>query len=360
MQITKNQHYVPQCLLKFFSWEDKKDRKTNVFDIPRNTFRYSQNIKNICSQNYFYDTDNRVEKILSEKIESPTEPLICSIVRHDTTVLDSTKNRIQFLIFVATLLSRTPKAMDNLDSLIQTNIRSVSRELLRLNGMDSRNADEVRLEINDEAPLISLLTLQGYYASMLLTDLNFNLAINKTDLDFFISDHPVFMYNWLYKDLNHPGVTGLGARGLQIFLPLSPKLILCLYDPVVYKYGAKGSSLTSINQANDVEILNSFQAINSKSFVVFLDCKSEANVKSMIRRHGKKQLHTHKSIEYEVDVLGDEAERTRHIVYSKQFRIGAMPSFIKVKRKAENSVYETRNPEAFEYFSRLTKASYSS
>jgi hypothetical protein len=358
MQITKNQHYVPQCLLKFFGREDGKEIRTNIFDILRDSFRYNQTIKNICSQNYFYDTDNTVENILSEKIETPAAPIISSIVHHDTTVLDSPENWIHLLRFVATLLSRTPKAMDRVDSIIQTNIQSISREILRLNGMDSRNADGVRLRINNKASL-NTLTLQGYYASILLTDLKFNLAINRTDLDFFVSDHPVFMYNWLYRDLIHPEVTSLGARGLQLFLPLSPKLILCLYDSETYKYGVKGSFLTNIYNIKDVEILNSFQAINSKLFVVFLDCKSETNITSMIRRHGNKHLHTQKSIEKEADVLGTEAARTRHIVYSKQFRIGAMPSFLKVKRKVKNSAYEIRNPEAFECFSRLTQANHS-
>ncbi|MDG2990486.1 DUF4238 domain-containing protein [Candidatus Synechococcus calcipolaris G9] len=359
MQITKNQHYVPQCLLKFFSWEDKKERKTNVFDIPRYSFRYSQSIKKICSQNYFYDTDNMVENILSQKIEAPTAPLISSIVHHDTTVLDSSENWIRLLIFVSTLLSRTPKVMDRMDSIIQTNIQSISRELLRLNGMDSRNADGVKLKIDDEAPLISLLTLQGYFASILLTDLKFHLAINKTALDFFISDHPVFMYNWLYRDLDHPGITGFGTKGLQLFLPLSPRLMLCLYDPEIYRYGSKYSLLTDVHDVKDVGILNSFQAINSKSFVVFLDRKSETNIKSMLRHYGSKTLHMQKSIEYEVEVLGNETVRTRHIVYSKQLKIGVMPSFVNVKRKADNSVYGVRNPEAFEYFSQLTQTNYS-
>ena len=154
-------------------------------------------------------------------------------------------------------------------------------------------------------------------------------------------------------------MTGFGARGLQLFLPLSPQLMLCLYDPDIYKYGAKGSLLSDLHDVKDVEILNSFQAINSKSFVVFRDRKSEANIKSMIRRHGNKKLHTRKSIEYEVDILGEEAARTRHIIYSKQFRIGANPSFINVKRKVDSSIYEVRNPEAFEYFSRLTQANHS-
>jgi len=359
MPITKNQHYVPQCLLKFFSWEDKKTRKTNVFDITRVSFRYDQPIKNICSQRYFYDTDNMVENILSEKIEAPAAPLISSIVHHDTTVLDSPENWIRLLIFISTLLSRTPKVIDRMDSIIQTNIQSISRELLRLNGMDSRNADGVKLKINDEAPLISLLTLQGYYASILLTDLKFHLAINKTDLDFFVSDHPVFMYNWLYRNINHPEVTSFCAKGLQLFLPLSPQLILCLYDPEIYKYGSKNSLLTDIHDVKDVEILNSFQVINSKSFVMFLDPRSETNIKSTFRRHGKKKLHTQKSIEYEVEVLGNEAARTRHILYSKQLKIGVMPSFVNVKRKVDNSEYGIRNPQAFELFLQLTQTSHS-
>ena len=231
MHITKNQHYVPQCLLKSFSWEDKKERRTNVFDIPRNSFRYSQAIKNICSQNYFYDTDNMVENILSEKIEAPAAQLISSIIHHDITVLNSPENWIHLLIFVSTLLSRTPKAMDKMDSIIQTHFQSMAREFLRLNGMDSRNADGVKLKIGDEADLISCLTLQGYYASILLTDLKFHLAINKTSLDFFISDHPVFIYNQLYRNLDHPEVTSFGARGLQLFLPLSPRLILVFMTP---------------------------------------------------------------------------------------------------------------------------------
>ena len=333
MQITKNQHYVPQFLLKFFSWKSGKERKTNVYDITRSSFRYNQTVKKICSQNYFYDKDNMVEDILSGKIETPAAPLIEALVHHDTKAIDSSKNWIRLLVFISTLLYRTPKSLDKIDSVIQTNIQSFSRELLRLNGMDSQSADRGRLNIKDEAALVSTITLQGYYASILLTDLEFKLAINKTGLDFFISDHPVFMYNWLYRKLNHPGVTNVGARGLQLFLPISPKLILCLYDPKTYKYGEKGSSSIDVYNEKDIEALNSFQAINSKSFLVFADRNSKTDVRSIIRRYGNKQLHTQRSIEHETPVLGNEAARTRHIVYSEQLKIGTMPSFIKVKEK---------------------------
>lgn len=356
MQVTKNQHYVPRCLLRFFSWKSGNERRTNVYDITRDSFRYNQSIKKICSQSYFYDKDNIVEDILSKNIETPAAPLISALVHHDTTALDVPENWMRLISFVSTLLHRTPKSLDKIDSIIQTNIQSFSHELLRLNGMDFRSAGKGRLNIKDEATLVSLITLQGYYASILLTDLEVNLAVNKTGLDFLISDHPVFMYNWLYRKLDHPGVTSFGSRGLQLFLPLSPKLVLCLYDPKVYKYGTKGGLLTDIYEEKDVEILNSFQAINSKSFVVFADRKSETDIRPIIRRYGNKQLHTQRSIEGEIPTLGSEAARTRHIVYSEQIKIGAMPSFVKVKRRANRSLYEIRNQEAFEYFVELTRA----
>ena len=60
LQVTKNQHYIPQCLLKQFSKDDKGIRKINIFDVKQLSFRNRQSIKNVFSQNYFYDKDNSV------------------------------------------------------------------------------------------------------------------------------------------------------------------------------------------------------------------------------------------------------------------------------------------------------------
>ena len=90
-QVTKNQHYIPQCLLKQFSKDDKGIRKINIFDVKKLSFRNRQSIKNVFSQNYFYDKDNSVENILSSIIESPNSPVIDSIIRGEVNIISDSE-----------------------------------------------------------------------------------------------------------------------------------------------------------------------------------------------------------------------------------------------------------------------------
>ncbi len=86
-QITKNQHYVPQCLLKHFGCDAKKSNKINVFDIDRSTVRYNQSIKEVFSQNYFYDKDNLIENFIANQIESPASKIIDAIVSENFNII---------------------------------------------------------------------------------------------------------------------------------------------------------------------------------------------------------------------------------------------------------------------------------
>lgn len=56
---------------------------------------------------------------------------------------------------------------------------------------------------------------------------------------------------------------GITVRGVPFFMPLSPSITLCMYDPSVYVYrGNTGKSPICICR-KDVEILNSFQALGA-------------------------------------------------------------------------------------------------
>ena len=268
-QVTKNQHYIPQCLLKQFSKDDKGIRKINIFDVKQLSFRNRQSIKNVFSQNYFYDKDNSVENILSSIIESPNSPVIDSIIRGEVNIISDPINWLNLLKFIAVLCSRTPQARDLLISFTNQHLISFSKEFFRLNGIDQKKANSLSLNIKDQSSWASISALQGYFASILLMDLQIHIIYNKTSRDFILSDHPVFMYNWFYKNLEHPAITGWQSRGLQIFLPISPKITLCLYDESVYKYGAKNRCSTDIYDSTNVDILNSFQIFNTESILGF-------------------------------------------------------------------------------------------
>ena len=63
--VTKNQHYVPQLLLRRFAVRSGREDRINVYDIVRGQMRQNQSIKEVCSGNYTYDKDNSVENFLA-------------------------------------------------------------------------------------------------------------------------------------------------------------------------------------------------------------------------------------------------------------------------------------------------------
>lgn len=340
-QITKNQHYVPQFILTYFSYNVKKTKRIQIFDIKKGTFRYNQAVKEVFSQNYFYDEDNSVEDLLSNHVEAPAAVVINKIVNEQFNI--SKENNLSLIRFISVLLVRTPEAKKKAFSFIDSFFDSIIEKMLILNGYDT---GKVLIRPKNPSNVVSILTIQGIIDAGILVDLNFHIIKNNTTSEFCISDHPAFMYNWFYKDLEHPSITSLTARGLQIFLPLSPKFLICLYDPDVYKYGNKNSNITNINSVDDIKILNSFQFMNAESIIGFHEKKSEASLKELYRKYKNFKIYEHESSIVKEDNLKDGNLKTVHLTLTKQTKISKMPSFVKIKKKFRNHTFcfSERNP----------------
>ncbi len=345
--ITINQHYVPQCLLKHFGWNAKRGvKRINIFDIARLNVRYNQLVENVFSQNYFYDKDNLIEKFLSLKIEAPASRVINEIVAGNFDVIEIEDNQSILLKFISSLLCRTPEARKKTIEFVNTQLESIVREGLRLNGFDPEEASKGYFEFQDPSRLVSYMVLNGIIDSVVLKDLNFHVIKNETELEFCMSDNPVFTYNWLYRNLEHPGVTGLTARGLQIFLPLSTSVTLCLYDPEIYKYGQK-KLVTHVSSIADLEIINSYQIINSESIIGFNARENEPKLIKLFEKHKNIKLHQHESTVLKA-IKNEEGEiKQMHLVFRRQAKLKKMPSFVKTKRKARvyTASFQERNPD---------------
>lgn len=332
---------MPQFLLNHFGCDAKR---INIFDTAKSNVRYNQLIKNVCSQNYFYDKDNSIENFINKNIETPDSTIIDEIVNGNFKVIN--QNPLTLYRFILSLFCRTPEASERVSGFVNSHLESVLRELFSLNGLDPEEACRGRLNFHPDR-LASLLTLQGFVdAEMLLIDLDYHIIKNETQLEFYISDHPVFIYNWLYQNLEHPGVTSLTATGLQIFLPLSPKMTLCLYDPKVYKYGQRNSVISYANDS-DIEILNSFQIINSKSIIGFYSRGSEVNLKQLYEKYKGFRLPQYKSDILSTTKEGRAKTRSTHFIFTQQTKLKKMPSFIKIKDKYKGYAYsfQQRNPD---------------
>ncbi|MGB3311631.1 MAG: DUF4238 domain-containing protein [Nodosilinea sp.] len=347
--ITRKQHYVPQFLLKNFSLKVKKHWKINVFDTIRKDLRLNQSVDGNFYQNNFYDKDNSVESLLSEKIENPASLVIQKIISsQDLKILrNNVESQSVLLKFISTLLHRTPQARDKALSFIYSFFDSFTGELLELNDFDREKTSIPKIRYENKDGFASFLALQGVVDACILVDLDFHLVKNNTSLDFWISDHPAFSYNWFYKELEHPGVTGLPARGFQIFLPISTKLMICLYDPGIYKYGSKKSQLSDINDESDVIILNSLQALNSESIMGFQRSEECKLVQRLCEKYGNLKVQEYESQIILREELSDEKIKSTHVTFGKQFKLSKMPSFVIIKKKVRqhSSSFSMRSPE---------------
>ncbi|MGX1691573.1 DUF4238 domain-containing protein [Brevundimonas naejangsanensis] len=73
---------------------------------------------------------------------------------------------------------------------------------------------------------------------------------------FVTSDHPVSVHNRLFEGSGDLPVTGTGASGLQMWLPLSPRYGLMFYDEHAYRLGRPDSHIVRAVSPTHVAKLN--------------------------------------------------------------------------------------------------------
>ncbi|GCL40281.1 hypothetical protein SR1949_54170 [Sphaerospermopsis reniformis] len=99
--ITINQHYVPQFLLRNFGWKAKKGIfRINIFDTKNCSIRPNQNISQVFSQNFFYDQDTSIEKFLNE-IETPASTLVEQVINGNFKILENENNKSLIMAFIS-------------------------------------------------------------------------------------------------------------------------------------------------------------------------------------------------------------------------------------------------------------------
>ncbi len=161
--------------------------------------------------------------------------------------------------------------------------------------------------------------------------------MNESGAELIISDHPVFQYNWYLRDSNELIVSSIGAAGVQLFFPLSPTVCYCLYDAAIYKYGSAKSTFTIISREEDIEILNSYQALNAETGIAF----RQSNMRFQVSRHAKKwgrsTTYTSEAAYQQAKDIGEGKMKSTHVTWLNQTRVPCMPSFVKIKKRVRKT-----------------------
>ncbi|MNF88215.1 hypothetical protein D3C81_1520250 [compost metagenome] len=125
---------------------------------------------------------------------------------------------------------------------------------------------------------------------------------------------------------------GLSCKGLQIFLPISPTILLHYYDPECYKTGDRKSRAVQITEQRDMDSLNLLQFVNASENIYFSDAQKSrfSTLKSAIslRPTNKTKISTYPNWE-------TDTHRSELWVSSKQSnKINMSLSCIKILDKS--------------------------
>lgn len=221
-------HYVPQFYLRNFSITSQES--VWCFDkITRKKFK--SKIRNIgCEKSYY---SQEIEHYLAD-IESQASPVLKKLIDNKDLKKLLWAEREKLASFISIQDNRTYELRETIkpankwllekiiDSMPEEKKMSLSEK--EINNYINNKAEEMAIEIQEE-----LLKKQVIMFANILLGLQWVLLENNTDMLLWTSDSPVNKFNPT-ESPPYMGNLGYLSSGIEIFLPLTPKLCLSLCD----------------------------------------------------------------------------------------------------------------------------------
>lgn len=227
--VTINQHYIPQFLLKGFG-TGKKD-KIHCFD-KQTGKSFETSVRNIAAQRRFYDFTTEsgpgsFEQNLS-RMETKIAPLIRELVSKRSLANLEPEQRAGLAIFMHLQMHRTPGARQRL-----VEFRSGFADCLRNQlGLDDDAIEEALGPVPDGEQLtaLSLATMLRSlqkHSLAYIVDKHWLIKTTEPKTPFLLGDSPVVMNNSMFFNA---GGLGLTVPGIEIYLPLSSTVTLAIWS----------------------------------------------------------------------------------------------------------------------------------
>jgi len=302
----KNQHYIPQFYLRNFSHDGIGLYR---YSLTKKRSERSRLNKTCASRGYYVEGPEAAEfeKRLSA-LESCHAKILQKIMDKCSLGILSSENFLSFCMFLLLTRMRNPAAKKEI-----VNIANHSFDLTE--DITSRWLHS----LEDHSPNLEAM-LEVIKNPISIADLLPILLINKTKRPFVTSDSPVVFYNYIHVDgIN---LDGCLSQGLLVFLPLSEKITLCLFDSAIYEPNVitptgninlkyyRPNIITptgNINLTNkrDVNALNRLQLLNADEYVIHSKLEHTDYISSVLhddKLEGLrvKSISSREKIEYKV------------------------------------------------------------
>ena len=288
----KNQHYVPKCYLK--SWCMPNSNQLNVYDKGKRKVRVNH-IDDVASENYFYDLDfsgtlseetiknlglegvdlskidegQYLENYFSNNVEGAYKTLLQRIINKVMSMsaweikncyFISEEDLIGLSYFIAIQFIRVKSVRDSIadsaDCLDQALIDMGVPETLRKKYWVS----EQKLKIIHAKMLVN--KKQIIEETMIFGNHIWILLFNKTSQPFYTSDNPIGTIEHIKDPIF--SMSGIACKGVEIFFPISPKLMLVMFEREYHSDKNKyDKRIIEIDNVEDVRRYNARSVLNS-------------------------------------------------------------------------------------------------
>lgn len=285
----KRQHYVPQFYLRRFS-ED--GAMISFYKLSDGTYRKSVPIASIMFENWLYDDDNHIEDALT-KAESVWNYAIASQLE----ILEDGEDRVerlasqvdersQILHFVGCSLTRTSGSLAAMQGLTTAMVEDLKKSTP---AFDPKKSEQLS-GYDERYSYVGMMLAIGEDVAMHLLDLSWVYLINESGTPFITSDNPVSPIDTYYSVRGLRQGYGLGASGIQVFVPLSSKACLVLIDGEVYDM-ADDLSVLRVGDRSFIREVNMVIVQNAFNYLAFSPQLARCHVRGMAKRH-RGTVHT--------------------------------------------------------------------
>ena len=219
-------HYVPQFHVRQWSGSDRD----SIGVLAKNDRRIFQaNPRDVGGEKSFHSKlpEAQVVETRFSQLEAGTSAIYKKI--HETLDLKALSDHERFGLcrFVASALVRTREAREEVIQISEALLNEIASRI----GV----TDWVARLTEDGALGYHLNTFKDIPQHTLhILRLRMVLEVNRTDLPLTTSDHPVVRHNDFPLRPQGGGRLGLLSPGIQLHMPISPKLCLRFLDPDVY------------------------------------------------------------------------------------------------------------------------------
>lgn len=317
----KNHHYVPQFYLRQFA---NPPKQINLYALGQQKLILGASLKGQCYRKNFYGPDQSIENALMV-IENGIAPVIQRITRDRVLPAVESVEHDFILLFIAMQIARTETAGLKINEGMDRMIKKTYRNDPRLKDVDFEKSEFGY----DNPVLLGLgMALTNY---RLYDDLGIALLTRKEGPEIIISDNPIYRYNLYCEREQSHGVLGMQCRGLLVVFPLSPELVILLYDREVYALGTRRSGPRYDLCEDDLSMLNLMQCVFANHSIYF----SSANMVPVVSQTYQSAKQYRRNSSMRVDEFFDEDNKDHRLL--KQYEV--MPntnfhlSFLRVRRK---------------------------